>query len=84
MLAAYAAWLPLMIPWLWLRTHDGAHVAYALALNAIFFAATLPETRAFLRMRREGKLDGYMQGQMQFSPMWRGMADITRRLRLRK
>jgi glycerol-3-phosphate acyltransferase PlsY len=81
---AYVAWLWLMIPWLWLRTRDPAHLAYAIAINLIFVVATIPEMRTFARYRREGKLDAYMQGLMESSPRWRGMKKIADRLKLRK
>jgi glycerol-3-phosphate acyltransferase PlsY len=76
---AYVAWLWLMIPWMWFRTHDFSYLSYAAAVNLIFFIATLPETRMIIQYRREGKLDGYMQGLMESSPRWRGMQKIAER-----
>jgi glycerol-3-phosphate acyltransferase PlsY len=81
---AYVAWLWLMIPWLWLRTHDAAVLAYALAMNGLFFAATLPEIRTVARYRREGRLDEYMAAMMASSPRWRGMQQLADRLRLHR
>jgi glycerol-3-phosphate acyltransferase PlsY len=81
---AYVAWLWLMIPWLWFRTRDPAHLAYAIAINLIFVIATIPEMRTFARYRREGKLDAYMQGLMESSPRWRGMKKIEDRLRSKR
>jgi glycerol-3-phosphate acyltransferase PlsY len=79
---AYVAWLWLLIPWLWLRTHDPAYLVYALALNLVFVLAIIPEIRLMLKLRREGRLQGYLQGLLQSSPRWRGMSRLTRRLRL--
>jgi glycerol-3-phosphate acyltransferase PlsY len=81
---AYVAWLWLMIPWLWFRTRDPAHLAYAVAINLIFAIATIPEMRTFARYRREGKLDAYMQGLMESSPRWRGMKKIADRLKVKR
>lgn len=50
------AGLVLMIPWIWLRTHDPAKLAYVLVANFLFWYAMLPELRQYLRLRREGKL----------------------------
>lgn len=79
---AYIAWLWLMIPWLWFRTHDRAFLIYAVVVNLVFILAVLPEIRMLLRYRREGKLEAYMQGLMGSSPRWRGMTKIANRLRL--
>ncbi|HSR35084.1 MAG TPA: glycerol-3-phosphate acyltransferase [Anaerolineae bacterium] len=78
---AYVAWLWLMVPWLWFRSHDAAYVAYAIAANLVFLIATLPEIRTFVQYRREGKLDAYMEGLTASSPRWRGMKKIADRLR---
>ena len=78
---AYIAWLWLMIPWLWLRTHDPAFLIYAVVVNLVFILAVLPEIRMLLRYRREGKLEAYMQGMMGSSPRWRGMTKIANRLK---
>jgi glycerol-3-phosphate acyltransferase PlsY len=79
---AYVAWLWLMIPWLWIRTHEWIAVAYAVTMNLIFFVATLPEIRLMLRYRRQGKLDAYMDAMMASSPRWRGMQQMADRLKL--
>ena len=78
---AYIAWLWLMIPWLWFRSHDVAYVAYAVAANLVFLLAVVPEIRTFLQYRREGKLEAYMEGLMASSPRWRGMKRMADRLR---
>jgi glycerol-3-phosphate acyltransferase PlsY len=50
------AGLLLMIPWIWLRTHDVAKLAYVLIANGLFWYAMLPELKQFFRLRREGQL----------------------------
>ncbi len=80
MYAAYSLWLPLMIPWIWLRTHDLAHVLWAVVLNVVFFVATIPEIKSFARMKREGTQQAYDQAQTGAHPMWRTMAQLTERL----
>jgi hypothetical protein len=79
---AYIAWLWFMIPWLWLRTHDPAHFAYAFVVNLIFLIATLPEIRMIMQYRREDKYEAYMQGLIESSPRWRAMRKIADRLTL--
>lgn len=55
-LIAYAAGTLLLIPWLWWRTNDFWHVAYAVAVSAAFLIAMLPELRQYIQARREGKM----------------------------
>jgi glycerol-3-phosphate acyltransferase PlsY len=81
---AYLGWLWLIIPWLWLRTHDFAFVAYAIAINFLFLVGTVPEIRTMIMYRREGKLDAYMEGLKESSPRWRGMSRIADWLRFPK
>jgi glycerol-3-phosphate acyltransferase PlsY len=77
---AYVSWLWLMIPWMWLRNHGWAHLAYAILVNIVFALAVIPEVRTYLAYGREGKLDGYREGLMASSPRWRGMKRMTDRL----
>lgn len=56
-LVAYMSGLWLMIPWLWFRTHDWAHLAYALAINVFFMVAMLPELRQYIPLKRTGRAD---------------------------
>jgi glycerol-3-phosphate acyltransferase PlsY len=56
-LVAYMSGMWLMVPWLWLRTHDWAHLAYAVAINIFFMVAMLPELKQYIRLKREGKAD---------------------------
>jgi glycerol-3-phosphate acyltransferase PlsY len=55
------AGLLLMIPWIWLRTHDAAKLAYVLIANALFWYAMLPELRQYFRLRGEGELPDEQQ-----------------------
>lgn len=80
----YAAWVWLMIPWLWFRTYDPIYLAYAIAVNLLFMIGSLPEIRLHLKYRREGKLEAYRQGLMESSPQWRGIKKIADRLNSRK
>ncbi|MGC9334435.1 MAG: glycerol-3-phosphate acyltransferase [Anaerolineae bacterium] len=50
-----------MIPWIWFRTHDGAKLAYVLAMNTLYWSAMIPEWRELLRLHREGRLDEFRQ-----------------------
>jgi glycerol-3-phosphate acyltransferase PlsY len=80
LMLAYGSWLWLMIPWIWLRTHDPVYLGYVIVVNLIFAIATLPETRTILRYRREGKLEAYLDGLTASSPRWRGMKKLADRL----
>ena len=82
-LTAYMAGFWLLIPWLWLRTHDVAHVLYAIAVNVIFLLGMLPEIREYFRWRREGKT-GDVSQVMQLTAMGRGMYKIAKRFNLLK
>ena len=74
---------PLMIPWLWFRTRDPWHVAYALAVNLIIILAMIPEIRA----RRERARQGIVVDQSvswEAIPMFRMMKRMGKRLGLFK
>jgi glycerol-3-phosphate acyltransferase PlsY len=54
---AYVAstlWLFLLIPWLWIRTHDWTYIMYAAVITVSFLLATLPLTKQYLKLRRKG------------------------------
>jgi glycerol-3-phosphate acyltransferase PlsY len=78
-LVAYMAGFWFLIPWLWLRTRDLAHVLYAVAANVILLLAMVPEIRQYVRLRREGK-GGDLSQAMQVTAMGRGMYRMARRL----
>ena len=80
----FPGWLLLMIPWMWFRFSDPTYLAYAIGVNAVFFLASVPEMKMVLRYRREGKLDGYLNGLYKSSAMWRGMKKLFDRLQFRK
>ncbi len=44
--------LLLLIPWFWFTTHDPFFLAYAIAINVIFWLALLPEIRQTLHILR--------------------------------
>lgn len=75
---SYLAGLWLMIPWLWFRTHDLAHLAYVVFVNVIFIVAMMPEIRMMRDLRRRGMLDD-MATAMEATPMTRGIKKIAQR-----
>ena len=77
-LVAYMGGLWLIIPWLWFRTHDLGHLAYALAVNIIFGLAMIPEIRQYIKFKREGKGVDISQT-MQYTGMGRGIYKMARR-----
>jgi glycerol-3-phosphate acyltransferase PlsY len=82
-LVAYMAGYWLLIPWLWFRTHDLAHVLYAVAVNVILLIGLIPEMKQYLKLRRQG-IGGDVSEVMQLTPMGKGMYKISERLRLMK
>ncbi len=77
-LVAYMGGLWLIIPWLWFRTHDVGHVAYAIAVNVIFGVAMIPEIRQYVKYKRAGKgVD--ISETMQYTGMGRGIYKMAKR-----
>jgi len=75
---AYVGWTWLMIPLLWIRTKDPIYVIYALAVNAAFYLALVPEIKRYLEARKQGQVD--MQQGMEVTPMGRGMLKMARKM----
>jgi hypothetical protein len=68
-------WIVLLISWFWLRT-DLAHVAFAVAVNAAYWVATVPELREYRRLRRAGQLTQLSQ-EVQMWDMGRGFGRFS-------
>ena len=77
-LVSYMAGLWLMIPWIWFRTHDLAHLAYAIFVNIVFPVAMIPEIRRGIRLRREGRSSD-LSKQMDATPMGKMMKKMAGR-----
>jgi glycerol-3-phosphate acyltransferase PlsY len=83
-MGGFSVALPLLIPWFGLKTGDWRFVLFAVAMNAIYWIAVIPDLRQYLRFRREGRESEWRQA-MQTSPMGRGQEMLSRYLRsLRK
>ena len=74
----------LLIPWFWFTTHDLGYVAYAVAINAIFLLASMPEIREYLRTMRTGAKAPSYEEALQTSPMGQGLYKMGVRLHLIK
>jgi len=67
---AYVAstlWMFLLFPWFWFRTHHWGHILYAAVITVSFILATIPLTRQYLSLRKQGPealLDFYEQFHM--------------------
>ncbi len=61
-LTAYMAGVVLILPWVWLRTHDPAVMVWAVFVNIIFALAMVPEIRQWVRIRREDKWNDTSRG----------------------
>ena len=71
-LTAYMGGVVLIMPWLWLRTHDPAVMVWAVFVNIVFAIAMVPEIRQWVRIRREDKWNDTAEV-MQLSGMLRGI-----------
>jgi glycerol-3-phosphate acyltransferase PlsY len=71
----------LMIPWLWFRTRDPWHVAYAVLVNLLFVLAMIPEIRTMRDHKRRG-IEGDMEASLDATPMGRGIKKMANRLGL--
>ena len=78
-LLAYVLGPWLVVPWLWWRTGDPAHVAFAV-VSAIFFTISMmPEVRQWRKISKEEKWDDY-QTVMQLSGMGRGILKMAKKM----
>jgi glycerol-3-phosphate acyltransferase PlsY len=82
-LTAYMAGVVLIIPWVFLRTHNWAYVFYAVVVNIFFVIAMFPEIKNWRRIKREAKWDD-PTAVIQLSGMGRGMVKMGRKLGLIK
>lgn len=83
LLIIYLLGLWLMIPWLWYFNQESPMVlyilAYAIGVNILLIVSFIPELRAYLKMRREGKS---MADLMDLAPMGRGMKKMLKMLHM--
>lgn len=81
-IVAYISGAWLLIPWLWFRTHDPAHLGYALVVNILFMISMIPDIRAHLQTRKGGTDE--MKQIMTMMPMGRGMLKMMDFFHLKK
>jgi glycerol-3-phosphate acyltransferase PlsY len=82
-LTAYLAGIWLIIPWLWIRTHNWVAVGYAVFINIIIHITMIPDIRRYFRVTREGAWRD-PAAVMQFSAMGRGIYKLARKLNVIK
>jgi len=78
-LTAYMAGVWLIIPWVWLRTGDISVLIYAVFVNIIFMIAMIPESKQWIRIKREDKWDD-QAAVLQLSGMGRGLVKMAKKL----
>lgn len=81
LMLSFSAGLWLMIPWLWIRTHDLAHVAYAVFINVIYSVAMIPEFRRAIDYSRRGVQVDFSRS-MESIPMARMLKKMVNRVGL--
>ena len=75
-LVAYTGGIWLMIPWLWFRTRDVAHLAYVVFVNVIFAVAMIPDIKMMRDLKRRGVQADFAR-QMDVTPMGRGLKKMA-------
>jgi glycerol-3-phosphate acyltransferase PlsY len=78
-LLAYILGPWLVVPWLWWRTGDPAHVAFAIVAAIFFSISMIPEIKQWRRISKEEKWDDY-QTVMQLSGMGRGILKMAKKI----
>jgi hypothetical protein len=78
-LLAYVLGPWLVVPWLWWRTGDMAHVAFGVVAAIFFTISMIPEIQQWRRISKEEKWDDY-QTVMQLSGMGRGILKIAKKI----
>jgi len=73
---AYVSGLWFMLLWLILFQGDWPHIVYGIVINIIFILALIPDTKDYIKNKREGKSD--MAAGMETFPMGRGMLKIMK------
>jgi glycerol-3-phosphate acyltransferase PlsY len=79
----YMAGLWFLIPWLWWRTRDPYVVLYAVAANILFFVSSVPELRAWYKIKKEPVWNEPTEA-WKFSAMGRGIIKMGTKLGLIK
>lgn len=80
---SYTAGVWLMIPWIWFRTHDVAHLAYVIFVNVIFFVAMIPEIGKMRELRRNRESSSVSAG-MDAIPMGKMIKKMANRVGMLK
>jgi len=78
-LLAYILGPWLVVPWLWWRTGDPAHVAFGVVAATFFSISMIPEIRQWRVISKEEKWDDY-QTVMQLSGMGRGILKMAKKI----
>jgi glycerol-3-phosphate acyltransferase PlsY len=78
-LLAYVLGPWLVVPWIWWRTGDPAHAAFAVAAAIFFTISMVPEIRQWRKISKEEKWNDY-QAVMQLSGMGRGILKLAKKM----
>lgn len=73
---AYISGLWFMLLWLIVFKGDWPHIIYGIVINIIFLLALIPDTKEYLKKKREGKVE--MGAAMETFPMGRGMLKMMK------
>jgi glycerol-3-phosphate acyltransferase PlsY len=72
----------ILVPWLWFRTHDPAHLVYIVGVNLAMLVKLIPEMKTWLQHRDLARLEeNGLAGQV---PMGRGLIKMMKMLGMNK
>jgi acyl phosphate:glycerol-3-phosphate acyltransferase len=82
-LIAYLGGAILLIPWLWYRTSEVWHIAYAVVVSTSLLIAMQPEIKQYIEFRRKGAMPD-LKTVLSVTDMGKGMGKMFKRLGLSK
>jgi glycerol-3-phosphate acyltransferase PlsY len=82
LMLVFSLGLWLLPPYLWLRTHDWAYLAYGVAVAILINISLWPETRQYFLLRKSGQLGELSAMMERHTAMWGAIARIGRRLNI--
>ena len=79
---AYLAGVWLLIPWIWLRTHDFYHLGYAIAVNILFMLSMFPDIKQVREQAKSKTEPENLRETMMEYPMGKGILKLADRFNI--